>query len=57
MAGLILGIPVSLALGARVSGWLMEVGWFGLAGWQWVFLAEGLPAVLMGIGLPLFLVD
>jgi ACS family tartrate transporter-like MFS transporter len=57
LAGLVIGIPVSLALGARVSGWLLEVDWFGLAGWKWVFLAEGLPAVLLGLALPFLLVD
>jgi MFS transporter, ACS family, tartrate transporter len=54
---MVLGIPVSLALGARFSGWLLEVDWFGWAGWQWVFLAEGLPAVLLGLALPFILVD
>lgn len=57
LAGLVLGIPVSLALGARVSGWLLQVGWFGLDGWQWVFIVEGLPAVLLGIAVPFLLTD
>jgi ACS family tartrate transporter-like MFS transporter len=57
LAGMVLGIPVSLALGARCSGWLLEVNWFGWAGWQWVFIAEGLPAVLLGLALPFLLVD
>ncbi|HVK08455.1 MAG TPA: MFS transporter, partial [Gemmataceae bacterium] len=41
LAGLALGVPFSLALGARVSGWLLEQSWLDLAGWQWVFLLEG----------------
>ena len=57
LAGMVLGIPVSLALGARVSGWLLEVNWLNLAGWQWVFIVEGLPAVLLGLALPYLLVD
>ena len=57
MAGLVLAVPVSLALGARVSGWLMQQHWFGLEGWQWVFLGEGLPAVLMGLTLPWLMTD
>jgi ACS family tartrate transporter-like MFS transporter len=57
MAGLVLGIPVSLALGARVSGWLLEVNWLGLDGWQWVFIVEGLPAVLLGVAVPFLLTD
>jgi ACS family tartrate transporter-like MFS transporter len=57
MAGLVLAVPVSLALGARVSGWLLQQHWFGLQGWQWVFLGEGLPAVLFGLALPWLLTD
>ena len=57
MAGLVLAVPVSQALGARVSGVLLEVHWLGLQGWQWVFLGEGLPAVLLGIALPWIMTD
>lgn len=57
LAGMVLGVPVSLALGARVSGMLLDVNWFGLAGWQWVFIAEGLPAVLLGVCVPFLLTD
>lgn len=57
LAGMVLGIPISLALGARVSGWLLEQSAWGLAGWQWVFLVEGFPAVLLGLCLPWLLTD
>jgi ACS family tartrate transporter-like MFS transporter len=57
MAGLVLGIPVSLALGAPVSAALLKAGWFGLDGWQWVFIVEGLPAVLLGVAVPFLLTD
>ena len=57
LAGMVLAIPVSLALGSRVSGWLLGVNWLGLEGWQWVFLIEGLPAVLLGIILPWIMTD
>ncbi|MBE3557717.1 MAG: MFS transporter [Ktedonobacteraceae bacterium] len=43
-------LPVSNIIGAPVSGALLQyVHWFGLAGWQWVFIIEGLPAVIFGI--------
>jgi ACS family tartrate transporter-like MFS transporter len=57
LSGLVLGVPVSLALGARVSGYLLEVNWFGLAGWQWLFLVEGLPAVVLGVVVLFVLTD
>jgi ACS family tartrate transporter-like MFS transporter len=57
MAGLVLAVPVSLALGAQVSSWLLQQHWLGLEGWQWVFLGEGLPAVLLGLALPWLLTD
>ena len=57
MAGMVLGVPVSVALGAQVSGWLLELDTFGLAGWQWVFLVEGFPAILFGLAVPFILTD
>lgn len=39
----------SLAMGA-LAGWLLGLnGRLGLAGWQWLFLVEGLPAVLLSV--------
>lgn len=57
MSVMLLGVPGSLALGARASAALLEQNWFGLTGWQWVFLVEGAPAVLFGIVLPFILPD
>jgi ACS family tartrate transporter-like MFS transporter len=48
-AALVLAIPASGALGAPVATSLLELnGVFGLAGWQWLFVAEGIPTVLLG---------
>lgn len=57
LASMVMAIPVSLALGSRVSGLVMQVHWLGLAGWQWVFLIEGLPAVLLGLAVPFLMTD
>src|SRR5205085_1377840 len=57
MAVMLFGVPGSQALGAYVSGRLLEQNWFDLAGWQWVFLVEGAPAVLLGLALPFLLTD
>ncbi|MGI4951091.1 MAG: MFS transporter, partial [Janthinobacterium lividum] len=41
---------VANAIGAPICGSLLDLdGAFGLRGWQWVFLATGVPAVLMGV--------
>lgn len=44
-------IPVAGIFGNPLSGWIMEAfhGDHGLAGWQWMFLIEAVPAVLIGI--------
>jgi len=45
-----LGIPLSTVIGAPLSGILLGMsGVMGLAGWQWMFLLEGLPAVILGV--------
>lgn len=44
-------VPLSGLIGAPVSGWILHQfhGQGGWAGWQWLFLLEGLPAVLLGL--------
>jgi ACS family tartrate transporter-like MFS transporter len=42
--------PVSIIVGAPISAMLLDLdGRLGLRGWQWLFLLEGLPAVLLGL--------
>jgi ACS family tartrate transporter-like MFS transporter len=44
------GIPLSTVIGAPISSQLLKMsGIGGLPGWQWMFLLEGLPAVVIGI--------
>ena len=57
MSGMLIGVPASLALGAFVSAYLLKLNWLGLDGWQWVFLIEGAPAVLLGFAVPLLMTD
>ena len=44
-------IPISGVLGSPLSGWMMEsfAGHGGMAGWQWMFLLQGLPTVALGL--------
>jgi MFS family permease len=46
-----IGIPLSLVFGAPLSGWVMQNmdEAMGLHGWQWMFLLEGVPAVILGV--------
>ena len=42
-----IALPLSSVVMGSLAGWLLGLGGkFGLAGWQWLFLLEGLPAVL-----------
>jgi MFS transporter, ACS family, tartrate transporter len=51
-------IPVSYLLGAPLSTWIMDhASGFGLSGWRWMLLFEGVPALLGGIACYLFLTD
>ena len=44
-------IPLSVILGGPFSGWIMESmgGRAGLANWQWLFLLEGVPSIIVGL--------
>lgn len=57
LAGLIMAVPFSLALGAPVSNALLGIHWLGLAGWKWLFILEGLPAVFLGVATLFLLTD
>jgi len=42
-------LPLSGLIGSPLSAQLMQIDALGLAGWQWMFILEGLPAVLLGV--------
>jgi ACS family tartrate transporter-like MFS transporter len=45
-----LALPISVALGAPISTAILDMdGIFGLHGWQWIYLLEALPTVLVGV--------
>lgn len=50
--------PISTALGSPLSAALLEMnGVMGLAGWQWMFILEAIPAVLLGVVVFFFMTD
>src|SRR5262249_34785612 len=44
-------IPISVIVGGPISGWIMGSmsGSLGLANWQWLFLLEGVPSIIVGL--------
>jgi MFS transporter, ACS family, tartrate transporter len=52
-----IALPLSSIIGAPLSTSLLSLNWAGLAGWQWMFLLEGIPAVLLGFAVLLWLTD
>ena len=57
VAGFMAAIPLAYAVGSPISGLLLGVHWFGLRGWQWLFILEGLPALFFGAMTWFYLTD
>ena len=57
MAGFLIAIPVSLTSGAAISALVLRLHWLGLDGWRWVFILQGIPAVLFGVITLFYLTD
>ncbi|AIP66367.1 MFS transporter [Burkholderia thailandensis] len=53
-------IPVSGVIGGPLSGWMLDhfsAGQGGLAGWQWLFLLQGAPTIVLGVAVFVLLQD
>jgi D-galactonate transporter len=60
MALFMSAIPVSGLIGGPLSGWMLQhfsSGQGGMAGWQWLFLLQGLPTVALGVAVFFYLSD
>src|SRR6516225_2604016 len=58
LAAFAIAVPVSTVIGAPISGLLLGLdGVMGLRGWQWLFILEGIPSVLLGIVSWFYLTD
>ena len=46
----IMAQPITIGFGSTLSGMILDLNnTFGLAGWKWLFLLEGLPSVVLGV--------
>jgi len=57
IACLYAAVPTSSLVGSPIAGWLLGVHWWQLAGWRWLFILEGTPAIVLGIITLYYLTD
>jgi MFS transporter, ACS family, tartrate transporter len=50
-------IPIGFMIGGPIAGYILTVHWLHLAGWRWLFLLEGAPAIVFGIATIFYLPD
>jgi MFS family permease len=50
-------IPLSFVIGSPIAGWILGHTWFAVEGWRWLFVLEGLPAIVLGAVAFFFLTD
>ena len=57
IASLYAAVPAASVLGSVLAGWLLTIKWFGITGWRWLFVVEGIPPVVVGIVALFYLTD
>ena len=57
LAGFYAAMPLSYVVGSPIAGQLLKIDWLGLHGWRWLFILEGIPAILVGLGTLAYLTD
>jgi MFS transporter, ACS family, tartrate transporter len=49
--------PLSYVIGSPIAGLLLGLSWLGLRGWRWLFILEGIPAIVFGMITIFYLTD
>lgn len=57
VAYLMTAVSVSNMIGSPVSGLLVKINWLGISGWRWMFILEGVPAIIFGVATLFYLTD
>jgi sugar phosphate permease len=57
LAGFYAAMPLSFVAGSLIAGQLLKLSWLGLRGWRWLFILEGIPAIVMGFVTLFYLTD
>jgi ACS family tartrate transporter-like MFS transporter len=57
VASFMAALPLSNFIGSPIAGLILRIHWWGLEGWRWLFVVEGIPAILLGVATYLFLTD
>src|SRR4051794_16471919 len=50
-------IPIGFIIGGPIAGSILGVHWLGITGWRWLFMFEGIPAIVLGFATLFFLPD
>src|SRR5437879_4874701 len=48
---------LSFLIGSPLAGYWLGISWLGLGGWRWVFILEGIPAIVFGVITVFYLTD
>jgi D-galactonate transporter len=57
VAFFMMSLPICNIFAAPISTGLLGINWLGLAGWQWLFIVEAVPAVVVGFITPFYLTN
>lgn len=57
VASFIAAQPLANFAGSPLAGRILQIHWYGLEGWRWLFILEGIPAVILGIVTIFYLTD